>query len=806
MHEQARGKRIALLGAALQLIIAVVLLITALWTGSPATLCCALLVAGGVLLWLMTAILFYCHQLQQRELAELDDLARQEAAAGTIFEGDHLDAHRQAEARVAFVYRWVTPAFTLLWAALNAAVGFWLLQWVRGNDPALATDAGPALLFVVLVGFVGFLFSAYTLGMSRQQIWRPLRAPSGFMLLGTLATLAVVVSLAAVAWKNSGGVDRVVSFILPLIQWVLAAELLIGFVLSLYRPRMPGGEDWLPYDSRVLAFVANPQRIGRAIADTLNYQFGFEVSRTWFSQLLAKSLAPLLVIGAVAMVLISSIVIVDQGEVAVVTHWGEVDTSAEPLGPGLHMKWPWPIDRARHFDTRVRQLTLGVGGHREHRPDVVQGGTFKGREFALWTEEHGEHAERDFLVAVPRRGHSGDDKADDKTGVAPSAETHVEAAPGDTAAADEGAETVEGKVPAVNVIRLVGAVQYRVVDPYRFGYVYEDPEELLSEIAHRELIGYCSSATLLEAGAEPTDRPEAIMADGREEMVRRLEDRIRQAVTGGQVDLGVEIVAVTFRSVHPATEAAEAFEEVLSARLGQEVQYYRAMSQANQYYVNIADDPAVARKLAAALKQAKALAWLANMERQGADVAAGVARPLDALDKDIQDLDETLRRESILGKLRGGQTTVAVDVRRILLAHREQLERIRDDAQAGRPLDLPAKIVRARQEVESLFERATGEPAKIVDKAWADRWKLELGERGRANAFAAQVAADQAAPDVYRHDLYLDVWDEVLPSAPKYVIGVDPNRIEPRLNLEKGQTFYDQVDFRQATKGDESDE
>ena len=69
-----------------------------------------------------------------------------------------------------------------------------------------------------------------------------------------------------------------------------------------------------------------------------------------------------------------------------------------------------------------------------------------------------------------------------------------------------------------------------------------------------------------------------------------------------------------------------------------------------------------------------------------------------------------------------------------------------------------------------------------------------------------EVAADQAAPDVYRHDLYLDVWDEVLPSAPKYVIGVASDRIELRLNLEKGQTFYDQVDFRQAVKDDETDE
>ena len=35
-------------------------------------------------------------------------------------------------------------------------------------------------------------------------------------------------------------------------------------------------------------------------------------------------------------------------------------------------------------------------------------------------------------------------------------------------------------------------------------------------------------------------------------------------------------------------------------------------------------------------------------------------------------------------------------------------------------------------------------------------------------------------------DRWLDVWDKVLPDITKYVIGVDPDKVEIWLNLEQG--------------------
>ena len=57
--------------------------------------------------------------------------------------------------------------------------------------------------------------------------------------------------------------------------------------------------------------------MGHSIAETLNYQFGFEVSKTWFYQLLSRAFVPLVVLGILVMFLISTIVIVPEGNQAV---------------------------------------------------------------------------------------------------------------------------------------------------------------------------------------------------------------------------------------------------------------------------------------------------------------------------------------------------------------------------------------------------------------------------------------------------------------------------------------------------------
>ena len=93
-----------------------------------------------------------------------------------------------------------------------------------------------------------------------------------------------------------------------------AREFAVNFVLDLYRPRDVGELPRPSFDSRLLGMMAEPGDIARSIADAFNYQFGFQVSSTWFYQLLQRWLIPIVVTALIAVLLLSSVVIVDAEE------------------------------------------------------------------------------------------------------------------------------------------------------------------------------------------------------------------------------------------------------------------------------------------------------------------------------------------------------------------------------------------------------------------------------------------------------------------------------------------------------------
>ncbi|GAF88144.1 unnamed protein product, partial [marine sediment metagenome] len=59
-------------------------------------------------------------------------------------------------------------------------------------------------------------------------------------------------------------------------------------------------------------------------------------------------------------------------------------------------------------------------------------------------------------------------------------------------------------------------------------------------------------------------------------------------------------------------------------------------------------------------------------------------------------------------------------------------------------------------------------------------------ERARYESFRREQQAYRACPQVYCFDRQMDVWDEVLPDIRKYVLGVDPEKIELWVNVERG--------------------
>ena len=767
MITQKRGKNVAIAGTVGQLLLAGVVMTIWLWTNSLAAMTCTVFILCGLPLWLIAVLLFYCRQLERKEAIEFEQLAAQGAAAATIFKSDDGVDVRPAAARVAFVERWIVPIFTLCWAGLQITGGAFMVRYLLTQNVHLIANPAQGALLLFVAGFPAFLFSRYAGGMSKEARWRLLRATGSYLLVNFIAILACIAAFGAI-WFEYLEVDLVLAYVAPLLQLVLAAELLLNFVLDLYRPRMPGQEQRPSFDSRLFNLAAEPGKVGHSIAETLNYQFGFEVSKTWFYELIARAFLPLLVFGVVVMMAMSSLVVVRDDETVVVLHWGQFE--GRVLEPGLSFKWPWPIDKTKRFETgRTHEIILGGGDEHAHKEkDPAKAGPI---EVLLWTEEHGHSADSDFLVAMPT----------------------------ETVAAGV-ANGKQKQAPPVGMIELVVPIRYMVTDVLKYGFQSRDSKKLLECEAYRQMLGYFSSATLdspVPAG-QKDHRPEAIMTYGRAEAAEQLKQRIQAAAD--KLDMGVKITFVGISAAHPPSAVAKEFERVPEEMRRIDEKTYQAQAQANQILVSVAGDPDLALRLANGIS---VLEQLRDMERRGKEVAqldaeltAAVggektaiqlnqAQALSGLEHDIEAtvretldkisaVEQEIERAKLLGEFHSGDFK-----QQRLGEHHEYLALLRSIAKSPVGFDYASRIETYALKVDKLFDAGTvGMPAVMVEMARAMRWQRELSEQARYEAFQRKLLAYRASPRVYSYDRWIDVWDQVLPDAHKYVIGVDRDMLE----------------------------
>jgi membrane protease subunit HflK len=727
-----RGKNVAILGAILQFILAAVMVTIGLRTDFVSAMTLAYFLGAGTLAWLMAALLFYCYQLRSREEIEISELTASGADSNAIFEAGSPEM-RQAVQRVAFMEKWIAPGFTVVWAIILACLGLLEFRYLNHQSATADPTSAPAALFTVMAAFVAFLFSRYAVGMSERVEWRLLRATGSFLTANVIFLAGVSIILLA---DTQGNFDLAAAYAIAVVQIVIAAELLLNFVLDIYRPRVSGQESRFSFDSRLLNLIAQPGRIGHSLAEAINYQFGFEVSKSWFYQLLGRALLPMIIFGAIIMLAMSSVLVVNEGEQYVVLHLGQPAASG-PVSSGLHFKWPWPIDTARRFETgKIHEILLGVGQPRS--PQQRASAFVKGKELYLWKEDHGPMEEKEFLIAAPRNV----------------------------------ASAGTSDAPPINVIMLVVRVQYKITDPVQYGLKFENPDELLKCLSNREMVKYCASATLDQpiAGDEG-QRPAAIMTSGRSKAALALKDKIQHAADdvapGG---MGVEIIYVGLDAVHPPKDVAPTAEKVLEAERMQDSQRYQAEAEANSLLALTAGDPATALKLALAIRQKDELSSLQDfmgnagefqrrlkddIRRAQDDVTAGASLAGAAAKDDL-----ARRYQEYLTNLQAIQQTGT------------------DNDQAKLGTLLATGLTVASKSADDLLDQAQGYSATRVAQAMSDRWGRELAERGKAEAFKNQLAAYTASPEVYMVDHWLDVWDEVLPGITKYVLAVDRDKVQ----------------------------
>src|SRR5690606_36849160 len=102
--------------------------------------------------------------------------------------------------------------------------------------------------------------------------------------------------------------------VLPALMVVLGVEVGLNFVLNLYRPRRKGEFPRPAFESRILTFFAAPDRLAESVGEAISYQFGFDVTQSWFYRLLSRTLWLLFISGGLVLCGLSAVAIVEPNE------------------------------------------------------------------------------------------------------------------------------------------------------------------------------------------------------------------------------------------------------------------------------------------------------------------------------------------------------------------------------------------------------------------------------------------------------------------------------------------------------------
>lgn len=567
MHRADKRSEIAtLIGLVLQVVFFGLFLVLFRQNNSPATLAMSWYFLAGTGLWLLIFIELYQRRAAWQQRNELEDLERQRlqriGGSSSVFEQVSLDEELPAERRLKLIQRWFVPILSILTAGmllLFAAMLFpqWKpITWMKDAcDPgAKVRSQFTTLTIIALVSLACFVFSRYCLGLSRTRGWRVLRAGANFILGNSVAAFAVAVVLGFSAY-GSPAPERVVAMIIPALMVVLALEIILNLVLDIYRPRIPGEEYQASYESRLLGLFSEPEGVLHSIAQTIDYQFGFKVSETWFYQLFQQAVVPLILFGAATLYLMSAIVIVQPGQQAIVTHFGK--KPAAPLREGLHLKWPWPIDEATIYNVgQVNQMAIGFTGKSEWEDPTKP---------ILWTVQHVKDGKEFQLLVASKNGELAE----------------TDSAPA-TGPADRGAQ---GRLSPVNILAGELVIYYNIKNEDANGlldYVsnYRNPDGIISgkggseksileSVAYRQWTQYMASVD-----------PMTVMTTERDKATAALTKAIQGELDARQS--GIQIVRVSMIGMHPPVEIAPAYESAINARQERETMVWRAKGDASE--------------------------------------------------------------------------------------------------------------------------------------------------------------------------------------------------------------------------------
>src|SRR5437867_2752744 len=476
-------------------------------TGQLATAYLALGVVIAAVSWFQMRL----EERERLEKLEFDEVTRS-SGSSTLFNTQETETFPASRSREQFE-RFFIPGFTVLVLLLQAAGALWFGRWLQ-KTAALPLEQPLVALGLYAIFFLAlFLLGKYSAGIARLENQRLLRPGANYLLLGAYLCALVALSIIA-ALADFPRVDSYAAQVLCGLLALLAIENLLGLVLEIYRPRIKGKPANLLYDSRLVGLLSHPESLLTTAAQVLDYQFGFKVSETWFYRFLAKA-SGWLVLGQLGILLFSTcFVFIDAGQQGLLERFGKPVAGRELIGPGAHLKLPWPIDRVYRYTNEALQ-TFYIGFEQEGKEEK--------ENTLLWTVAHYKDefnllvASRESLDAAATNNPSGK------------------------------------KIPPVNLLSVSIPVQYQITNLSAWAYKHKDSAALLEEIGTREVVRYLVGVDLHD-----------MMSSGRFKAGEELRQRIQ--ASADEHELGAQILFVGLQDAHPPVKVAAAYEAVIGAQ------------------------------------------------------------------------------------------------------------------------------------------------------------------------------------------------------------------------------------------------
>jgi membrane protease subunit HflK len=198
-----------------------------------------------------------------------------------------------------------------------------------------------------------------------------------------------------------------------------------------------------PVDLRIVIALGRRANLFASLLDTAQQELGIDLRSTWALAVVRRFAQPLLLGLCVLGWLSTGVTIINANEVGLVERFG-ASIDRPPLPPGIHVHWPWPVDRIQRLSTSlVRTVPIGHEGVADLGPEDV-----------LWAKPH---ASREYTLLL------GDGN---------------------------------------DLITVDAAIQFRIRDAHAWLYDTQNPSDALRAIGYRVVMRATVDRTLADAMSE----------------------------------------------------------------------------------------------------------------------------------------------------------------------------------------------------------------------------------------------------------------------------------------------------------------